>query len=475
MKKFYFFNRGLFRPQGTENVRIAIHPAEKDTANNPMFTEGFFQDPPLPWEVRYDNGYPNVIYDKINNTYKLYYTMIVRDKASEAADKATRAVTDYVPTYGRLTAIGYAESKDGIHWVKPNLGLTEFQGSTNNNILMLYAHGSGVLLDEAEWDPSKRYKMMTMVDRPGLPGFMAVCFSEDGIHWSDFVRWPKHNARGDAHNFVFRDKKDGKYKLITRIWRSGLRIAALSESDDFINWSEPKEALRGQGLESQVYSMPVFQEGDIYLGLASMFHEGDRTLPNFDTVDLELTYAIKPDTFDFVASGEPFIPRGKGHYPDGEFDCACIYCAAPVEIDGKLCFYYMGGNGRHTNFRETSFGRAFLEKDKYAYACQRDPSQPSLLMTSQIQFYGDTFDLKYDGNDVSVALVPDHHQPAFAGFDYGDCCLTKLNDGWTRVSFSKPLSDFSIGKRCNISIRFDNTKLFAIRGDFDITSANYGE
>ena len=29
----------------------------------------------------------------------------------------------------------YAESRDGIRWTKPDLGLVEFQGSTRNNIV----------------------------------------------------------------------------------------------------------------------------------------------------------------------------------------------------------------------------------------------------------------------------------------------------------------------------------------------------
>src|SRR6185369_8438733 len=31
----------------------------------------------------------------------------------------------------------YAESKDGIHWVKPELGLSEFAGNKRNNLLEL--------------------------------------------------------------------------------------------------------------------------------------------------------------------------------------------------------------------------------------------------------------------------------------------------------------------------------------------------
>ena len=33
------------------------------------------------------------------------------------------------------TSFCYAESRDGIHWTKPELGLFEYQGSKKNNIL----------------------------------------------------------------------------------------------------------------------------------------------------------------------------------------------------------------------------------------------------------------------------------------------------------------------------------------------------
>lgn len=124
----------------------------------------------------------------------------------------------------------------------------EFQGSKDNNIIMLSAHGTGILLDREELNPKRRYKMMLMLDVVGVESKMAVSFSPDGIHWEEPIVWPKYNARGDSHNFIFRDRRDGKFKLITRIWRNNLRLSALSESTDFINWSEPKEILRGWGL-----------------------------------------------------------------------------------------------------------------------------------------------------------------------------------------------------------------------------------
>jgi hypothetical protein len=59
----------------------------------------------------------------------------------------------------------YAESDDGITFTKPNLGLFDFNGEKNTNIVLI---GSGVygdrycnsvIVDEREKDASKRYKM----------------------------------------------------------------------------------------------------------------------------------------------------------------------------------------------------------------------------------------------------------------------------------------------------------------------------
>ena len=53
----------------------------------------------------------------------------------------------------------------------------------------------------------------------------------------------------------------------------------------------------------------------LYLGLPSVFHEGDRSSDDFDTVDCELAFAAEPEHFDWVCPGSPVIQRGKGRYP----------------------------------------------------------------------------------------------------------------------------------------------------------------
>lgn len=475
MKKYYLFDRGILDPQGMDNVVLRQCHAVKDTANGPLFGEGWWETPQLPCEIRFDNGYPNVIHDKAAGLFRCYYTTFSTDYDSVNTPLPQRHTREYLPENSRITSLCYAQSKDGVHWTKPALHRVDLGDGGNNNLLIHYAHGTGVMLDELETDPCKRYKLVTKIEYPGNYSYMAVSWSADGLDWCEPVRWPRYNPAADSHNFLFRDVKDGKFKVITRIWQAGQRLSALCESSDFYSWSEPVEIMRGDGFQSQIYSMPVWQQDGLYLGLPSIFHEGDRSAPDFDRVDCELSYTAHLNHFDRVAAGQPFLPRGAGNYPDGDFDSGCIFAAAPIEVDGKLCFYYMGGNGQHTNFRETQLGRAFLEKDRFAYYAQREEDRPGVLPVSRMRIYGEHLSLIADvapGYTLSAAICPSRRQPPYSGFDYGDCTVTQAADGSLSLRFAKPFSQLRERTAC-VMLSFSNVKLYAISGDLETESTRY--
>lgn len=453
-------------PQRMENVCLRVKPIVKDRAHNPLFTEDFFADPPRRWEARYDNAYPNVIYDPKYQVFRCYYTLCTRDEDSASAGKAERARRDYRPGPGRIASLGYAESKDGVHWTKPALGLVEFEGSRDNNLLFRYAHGTGVFLDGEEQDPARRYKLVTKVEYSGGRNFMAVNFSEDGVRWGEMLPWPRGNPPADSHNYPFRDKRDGLFKVITRTWRDGVRISSLCASADFLNWSEPQEILRGDGFGDQVYSMPIFWADGLYLGLASIFHEGDRTAPDFDLVDCELTWAYRPEHFNRAAPGEYVIPRGPGQYPNGDFDCGCIYAAPPFEKDGKVWVYYMGGNGQHTNFRETSLARGYWEKGRYACYTVREPGREGVLRTALCSVIDDQLELLADvsgGGQLAAALY-DREGREVPGYGFADCQLLPGEDGYTRLRFQGG-GLMALGTAAvSLAVRFQGAELYAMRG-----------
>ena len=102
---------------------------------------------------------------------------------------------------------GYAESVDGIHWEKPNLGLIPFQGRTSN---ICYALEPGLnsneyqlpvdIVRDEEAPPERRYVMFLHTQGPH--GFIVdVATSPDGLK---FVRAP-HNARHYAFDDVPRN------------------------------------------------------------------------------------------------------------------------------------------------------------------------------------------------------------------------------------------------------------------------------
>ncbi len=61
-----------------------------------------------------------------------------------------------------------------------------------------------------------------------------------------------------------------------------------------------------------------------------------------------------------------------------------IYSSAPVTIGDRTYFYYMGGNGQHTNFRETNVLSRNLRWERYFAYWDKRPEHPGVLYTKWI-------------------------------------------------------------------------------------------
>jgi hypothetical protein len=292
----------------------------------------------------------------------------------------------------------YATSKDGLAWVKPELGLVEFNGSTKNNIVFRNPHGVGVMKDPRDPDPTRRYKMF---GKSGEPGEMSVAFSADGLRWSKMTPCPGIKAAGDTHNNAFWAEELGKYVGITRMWapKAG-RIVGRCESADFVTWTRAVEVMRGLESEShrQTYAMPVFRYANVYLGLVMLINT------KTDLVDCELTWS--PDTvhWERVCPGTPLIPRG----PEGSYDWGCVYAAAyPVVLDDEIRLYYGGNNNRHTTWRDGFFCLARLRPDGFACMATTASGTPATIITKPIECVGKRLCVTADaaGGSLRVAVM----------------------------------------------------------------------
>lgn len=467
MKTFHLFDSGLTK--STYNVKIVTGAVVKH-GSNPLFREGNFDMPSLFWEARYDNGYPNVFFDPDKKLYRCYYTSIVLDKVSSETSLAQRAAGAVYKARGsRITALLYAESEDGLVWSKPSLGVTEFMGSRENNVIRLYAHGSCVFWDPHEADCSRRYKMIARDDH--FPRKLCTAYSGDGIHFTDLTPIPElaYEMPGDTHNYVYWDDSRMRYILITRMFNRELRTSARSESPDFINWTKPREILKGAGPDDQIYSMTFFKNRDLYFGLPSVFHAGDGALSHHDCIDIQLAYSGDTVNWDRIAPGEHFIPRGRGRYPDGEYDCGCCFASAPVEEGDQLRIYYMGGNGSHYKFRETGLCLAMVHKDRLAGISPVAEELESVYTTILMQLNSSGICLSADikeGGSIAAALL-NQEGTEIEGYGFEQFSYKLLNNGMYELLWNERSLDYVL-KEFYLKLRFNGAVLYNIKGDMDI-------
>ncbi len=178
-----------------------------------------------PWEGNGGN-YMTVFQD--GNRYRMYYRGAHEVYTKTGSRAAHREV------------YGYAESKDGIHWDRPELGLFEFDGSKKNNIVLdgVGTHAFSPFKDTNPKCPSEaRYKALgTGGGKHGLYAFK----SPDGIRWSLLSPDPVITKGAfDSQNLAFWDEIRREYREYHRDFRNGRDIRTAT-SKDFITWTEPK-------------------------------------------------------------------------------------------------------------------------------------------------------------------------------------------------------------------------------------------
>ncbi len=368
--------------EGVTDAALVLGRVTKH-ASNPLFVRD------KPWEVTVNNLYPNVLYDEERGLYRCWYL---------------------VYGSGRYDGLCYAESEDGIAWRKPNLGLVDFGGTTENNLICLKgAHGVGVFLDHGrgrtgEADPAKRFKMFfNIIGLNKEHGPMGVRFSSDGIHWSE--SWPSTEirARGDTHNNALWAPTLGRYVGITRTIRreqgKAIRQVAWTSSEDFLTWSECEVVLEGTEAHLQTYSMPVFYYAGVYIGLPSILDTRSRR------VQTELAWS--PDTVHWhrLYPGTPIIPNAAAK--DG-YDWGMVFAAVrPIFQKDKILLYYAGGRLPHRGTYDAGLCLATLRPDGFAGYEPKEKGTVGVITTRPVRCTGSHLTISADtsGGEVCVALL----------------------------------------------------------------------
>ena len=245
-----------------------------------------------PWEGAFC-GYCTVIRD--GGLFRLYY----RGMPSSGSDGSAAECTCY------------AESKDGIRWIKPALRLFEKNGTRANNVVLSNAepvtHNFCPFLDARPGvSLSERYKALGGTANSGLIAYV----SGDGIHWKKLRNQPAFKAEGwvfDSQNVAFWSTAEGFYVLYFRKAAGGKRAIARATSPDFVRWSEPAAMIysdTGTEVPSQhLYTnqtQPYFRARHIYIATAARFMPGRKVVSDREASRLGVHPGYFGDTSDAV-------------------------------------------------------------------------------------------------------------------------------------------------------------------------------
>lgn len=195
---------------------------------------------------------------------------------------------------GHPPVLCYAESKDGKNWVKPNLGLCEFNGSKDNNIL---APGYFTVFKDTSPDcpRDELYKgIQGVVDGPMASCSLWCHTSADGIRFkkgwlmttlgtfdnTNIALWDEHTDQylcyvRDYHN-VFPAGED---------LNNGVRDIRWMVSKDFKTWSVPVRLDFGDVEDYPLYTIVVnryYRSDRMFVGFPARYVERHGWTPNYD-------------------------------------------------------------------------------------------------------------------------------------------------------------------------------------------------
>jgi hypothetical protein len=243
-----------------------------------------------PWEGN-TCAYYTIFRD--DQTYRMYYRGSHYDTKTKKA--AHREVTCY------------AESRDGVHWEKPDLGIIEWEGSSANNIILdgIGTHCFVAFRDANPACPANaQYKGISRGRPVGKKG-LYVYQSPDGIHWKLIKTEPVITAGAfDSQNLSFWDPATGQYVAYHRTFRNGVRAIQTCVSDDFVNWTAPVDLQYPGAPNQHLYTnaiRPYPRAPHIKLGFPT------RYLP--DQSQVEPLFMASRDGIVFHRFDDPVVPR----------------------------------------------------------------------------------------------------------------------------------------------------------------------
>lgn len=404
----------------------------------------------LPWEGN-ACGYPSVFRD--GELYRMYY----HAGHYRHGGKPAEAMADHP------WLLCYAESRDGIHWTRPELGLFEFAGSKGNNIVLTPESVAAIGGDPAhafvfkdanpDCPADGRYKCVIV----GKPLGLYLLQAADGIHFR-VARDKPIITQGafDSENVVFWDPVRKEYRAYWRIFTegvtddttwmpAGVRAIRTATSQDGLTWSPHADLRYVDSPPEHLYTnqiQPYYWAPHIFVGFPMRYIERGwseavmalpgleerlaraQAHPRYGTAITDGLFMTSRDGVLFYRWNEAFLrpgPRRQGSwvYGDNLIFWGMVETASPLgEAPNELSLYatehYWQGTG-------VSFRRFTLRIDGFVSLWA--PARGGELRTKPLIFVGGNLTLNAStsgAGSIRVEIQDAAGQPV-PGYALGDC------------------------------------------------------
>ncbi len=371
-----------------------------------------------------NGGKPVLERDKVWEQPNLFQVQSVRREGDK-----------FVMHYGYTGPVDFccrAESENGLHWTKPTLGLREFPGSKENNLLD--HQGALCFLDPHETDPAHKFKsVFRPLESSSHPHAACLASSSDGLHWQEYDQGkPVTGRAADTLSQLVWDERAKVYRLFTRTdfgaaggateVRGAREMINPDVKADPTNWTTvrnwifdrdgPPEVKR-----RQIHTVNFWQHEGIDFGLMVVMEwpaynipqvevGNDRRRHERDVWNCYLSTRRGGHACDWdlswIYAEKPLIARG----PDGAFDKDLIHNAASIVTwkDQHWIYYTGWPNGHMRHPYLPAIGLATLPLDRFIYLEPWKKSEAAWLITKPFKIDGNHLELNADASQGSIAV-----------------------------------------------------------------------
>lgn len=347
----------------------------------------------------------------------------------------------------------YAESEDGAHWTRPELGIHEFLGSTTNNIVLTPesvseiggdpAHTATWLDTNPDCPPDERIKI-TIVG--GKPKGLYVLASGDGVNFRLLSTEPSVTEGAfDSQNLMFYDPHLGAYREYHRGFAEGVRAIMTATSEDILHFPEPQWLAYEDSEPEHLYTnqvQPYFRAPHILMGFPMRYTDRDWSQPvlelpmlderlaraaagrRYGTAVTDALFMSSRDGLTFRRWAEAFISPGPREreawvYGDNFVFWQMVQTASPIEDAPDVISLY--ATESYWEGVSTAFRRYTIRVDGFVSASA--PMAGGEVVTKPLIFEGGNLALNLatsGAGSVQVELQEPDGTP-IEGYTLQDC------------------------------------------------------